>query len=181
MSNNLKSTIAPKTQKLYKTIKRLLLKSLSIILIVSLLYCGFVGVFFFTIPRFYEDSEKVSPYYGYSHPLNTVTDNANYTIIYHTGEILYSKEKHWVVIDDQEAIRRFKDTFVVYYSIAGSTDYCGRFFYLYRNERTVLDCDLTYFPHCLIFDDFFEPYKKYMDREEVFQYAKEHNFSIMVY
>ena len=86
---------------------------------VFLVYAFLIVTFFFVIPSFDNDSQKVESYYGYSRPMNIVAqdDNAEYIFAYYTSGSENSRgEAEWTVIDDQEAIRKYKDTFVIYLS-----------------------------------------------------------------
>ena len=130
---------------------------------------------FFAIPSFNDNSQKINPYYGFSHPLNAATDDSKeYVFVWYTSNI-YTHERYWTVIDDQKVIRKYKQTFVVYLSEASLRDGVGRAFIIFEDGKQYMNADLAYFPHCTIYDDFFRPYEKTFSIEEMEQYAIEHN------
>ncbi len=156
------------------SIKRFLIIIISIIIIPPVLYGCFVTGFFFVLPKLDGDSQKTTAHYGFSHPLNAVTeDESEYIIVYYTNSQIQD-EKYWTVIDDQEAIRNYKDTFVVYLNKSSVDAGVNRYFDIYCDGESVLSNNLSYFPYCMIYDDFFEPFKKKMALEEIQQYAEAH-------
>lgn len=155
--------------------------TISVILIVFgsavILYVSAIATFFFVIPALDSESQKVESYYGYSHPMNIVTqdDDAEYIFAYYTS----SSENvcngaEWIVIDDQDAIRKYKNTFVIYLSEKSFEIGAGRDFFIFKDGEKVYGSSLCYFPYCMIYDDFFKPYEKRLTVEEMKQYAVEH-------
>lgn len=164
-----------KAKSALKRIGKILLRFAVFILSLCAIYCVFIDVFFFGIPALSDDSQKTWPYYGYSHPLNLVENaDSEYTIVYYTSNNWITKDRYWTVIDDQEAIRKYKDTFVVYINESSIRSGVLRSFLVFENGKSLQHSSLAYFPHCMIFDEFFSQYKQTFTLEEMEQYALEH-------
>lgn len=165
--------------------KKSWLKLFCFVLLIPVLYSIFVVLFFFILPKFDSNTTNTSSHfgsnnsthYGYNYPLNVIDmdDDEEYILCYYTSTII--GPRYWTVIDDQEALRKNKDKFIVYLHSSAREIDTSRLFHIYNNEgKEVFVADYSYFPHCLIFDDYFAPYKKILTKNEMKIYATEHNF-----
>ncbi len=147
--------------------QKAIIYALIVLLLSPILYGAFVGLFFFLVPQ-------IGAEYLFSRPIEDAYDEGNtYVVAYYTSE-QNTGEKYWTVIDDQDAIKRFRKTFVVYHNNSGDDSKADRAFYIFKNGERYTYMNLSYSPYCMIYNDFFIPYMKALSGEEMSQYAMEH-------
>lgn len=151
-----------------KGVTKAILSAVAVVMVVVLAYYGFIGFFFFVMPRTDRSSDKISGR-GYSKPLHAVnlTDNNEYTLAYYFDDC-------WHVVDDTSAIKHNVDNFIVYKRDDIFRKDSDRRLYLFCGKGRVVHTSLSSFT--LIYDRCFKDCEKRMTMDEFEAYCNEKEF-----
>lgn len=152
-----------------KTTTKIVITIFGALVAIPALYALYVGTVFFLFPNF-DYNFQYPMGVGYSSPLRDVEvdDDKEYVVAYYLDD-------YWVVIDDTDMLKKYKDKFIVYKSSDEWKKGSSKELYVFRNTECIVHTPLDSF--VLIYDDFFMNSKKKMTMEEFKDYCDEKNFA----
>ena len=151
-----------------KTTTKIIVTIFGALVAIPTLYALYVGTVFFIFPNFdYNFQYPIGP--GYSSPLRDVEveDDKEYVIAYYLDD-------YWIVIDDTEQIKKYKDKFIVYKSQDVWKEGSSKELYVFRDIECIVHTSLDSF--VLIYDDFFMNSKRKMTMDEFKEYCEQKQF-----